>query len=77
MKRAPGAQVRSSTGGRVGTMSGTTCLVTGATSGIGRETALRLAVLGATVIITGRDAARGAAVAAEITAVCRLPRSRS
>jgi retinol dehydrogenase-12 len=48
-------------------MSGTTCLVTGATSGIGRETALRLAELGATVIITGRDAARGAAVAAEIS----------
>jgi NAD(P)-dependent dehydrogenase (short-subunit alcohol dehydrogenase family) len=48
-------------------MSGTTCLVTGATSGIGRETALRLAMLGATVIIVGRDAARAAAVAAEIT----------
>lgn len=48
-------------------MSGTTCLVTGATSGIGRETALRLAELGATLIITGRDAARGAAVAAEVT----------
>jgi len=51
----------------VGSMSGMTCLVTGATSGIGRETALRLAELGATVIITGRDAARGAAVAAEVT----------
>jgi NAD(P)-dependent dehydrogenase (short-subunit alcohol dehydrogenase family) len=70
----PVAQVRSSTGGRVETMSGMTCLVTGATSGIGRETALQLAMLGATVIITGRDAARGAAAAAEITR--RAPRAR-
>ena len=47
-------------------MSGQTCLVTGATSGIGKETALRLATLGATVIIVARDAARGEAAAAEI-----------
>jgi NAD(P)-dependent dehydrogenase (short-subunit alcohol dehydrogenase family) len=52
-------------------MSGTTCLVTGATSGIGKETALRLAMLGATVIIVARDASRGAAAEAEITG--RLP----
>jgi retinol dehydrogenase 12 len=50
----------------MGTMSGKTCLVTGATSGIGEETALRLATLGATVIIVARDAARGAAAAEEI-----------
>jgi retinol dehydrogenase-12 len=48
------------------TMSGKTCLVTGATSGIGQETAAALASLGATVIIVARDAARGAAAAAEI-----------
>ncbi|MGH7057296.1 MAG: SDR family NAD(P)-dependent oxidoreductase, partial [Acetobacteraceae bacterium] len=39
-------------------MTGKLCLVTGATSGIGRETALRLARLGARVVITGRDAGR-------------------
>jgi NAD(P)-dependent dehydrogenase (short-subunit alcohol dehydrogenase family) len=50
----------------VRTMSGKTCLVTGATSGIGMETALRLAMLGATVIIVARDTARGAAAGEEI-----------
>jgi retinol dehydrogenase 12 len=52
-------------------MSGLTCLVTGATSGIGKETALRLAMLGATVIIVARDTARGEAAGAEISA--RVP----
>jgi NAD(P)-dependent dehydrogenase (short-subunit alcohol dehydrogenase family) len=47
-------------------MSGRTCLVTGATSGIGKETAVRLAMLGATVIISARDAARGGAAVEEI-----------
>lgn len=36
-------------------------LVTGGTGGIGQQTALGLARLGAHVIVTGRDAARGAA----------------
>jgi short-subunit dehydrogenase len=53
-------------GGCVGTMSGKTCLVTGATSGIGQETALRLAMLGASVIVVARDAARGEAAGDEI-----------
>jgi len=40
-------------------LSGTTALVTGGTSGIGRETAIALAGLGAHVVLSGRDAARG------------------
>ena len=48
------------------TMDGKVCLVTGATNGIGKETALALAKMGATVIITARDAAKGAATLEEI-----------
>ncbi len=39
-------------------MKGTTCLVTGATNGIGLATAQALAHLGARVIVLGRDTAR-------------------
>jgi len=47
-------------------MQGRVCLVTGATSGIGRETALGLADRGAAVVIVARDAARGRATVADI-----------
>ena len=50
----------------MGPMSGKTCLITGASSGIGKETALRLARLDATVVVVARDAARGAAAGEEI-----------
>jgi NAD(P)-dependent dehydrogenase (short-subunit alcohol dehydrogenase family) len=47
-------------------MNGKTCLVTGATHGIGLVTARALAAAGATVLVHGRDAELGAAVAADI-----------
>ncbi len=47
-------------------MNGKTCLVTGATHGIGLATARALAAAGATVLVHGRDAGLGAAVAADI-----------
>ncbi|WP_420126791.1 SDR family NAD(P)-dependent oxidoreductase [Longimicrobium sp.] len=40
-------------------LDGKVALVTGGTGGIGRETALGLAKLGATVVVVGRDRARG------------------
>lgn len=52
-------------GGRVEAVSGRTCLVTGATSGIGKETAAQLAALGAAVAIVARDAGRGTETVAE------------
>jgi retinol dehydrogenase 12 len=56
------------------TLSGKVCLVTGATGGIGRQTALRLATLGAMVITVARDPVRGAAAADEIRQ--RVPDAR-
>ena len=47
-------------------MRGRVCLVTGATSGIGRATAEGLAALGATVLVHGRDLARARRAAGEI-----------
>jgi NAD(P)-dependent dehydrogenase (short-subunit alcohol dehydrogenase family) len=49
-------------------LNGQTALVTGATSGIGKAIALRLALDGAEVIVTGRDSARGAATVEAIVA---------
>jgi len=48
-------------------LSGKTALVTGATSNIGRAIAARFAAEGAFVAVSGRDAARGAAVVDAIT----------
>jgi NAD(P)-dependent dehydrogenase (short-subunit alcohol dehydrogenase family) len=47
-------------------LTGSTALVTGGTSGIGRATAVRLAALGAHVVVSGRDQERGEAVVAAI-----------
>ncbi|CPR11326.1 short-chain dehydrogenase/reductase SDR [Mycobacterium bohemicum DSM 44277] len=48
------------------TLAGSIALVTGATSGIGREVALELAGRGAEVVVHGRSAERGADVVREI-----------
>jgi NAD(P)-dependent dehydrogenase (short-subunit alcohol dehydrogenase family) len=49
-------------------MTGKTALVTGSTSGLGSEVAMRLGAMGATVIVHGRNAERGGEVAAAINA---------
>lgn len=49
-----------------GNMQGKVCLITGATSGIGLESARALAAQGATVVLSGRDPGRGDAALAEV-----------
>jgi NAD(P)-dependent dehydrogenase (short-subunit alcohol dehydrogenase family) len=49
-------------------MQGKTCLITGASSGIGKATALGLATMGATLVLICRDRQRGEATVAEIAA---------
>ena len=43
-------------------MKGKTCIITGATDGIGLETAARLGALGARLVLVGRNRAKGQAV---------------
>ncbi len=47
-------------------MVGRTCLITGATSGIGKATTIGLAKLGATIVMVARNQAKGEAVLNEI-----------
>jgi NAD(P)-dependent dehydrogenase (short-subunit alcohol dehydrogenase family) len=49
-----------------GGMDEKVCLITGATSGIGKATAMGLANMGASVVMVGRDRGRGQAALAEI-----------
>jgi len=56
---------------------GKTVLVTGATSGIGRAVALKLAEAGAEVIVAGRDGRRGAETVAAIEALGNVTASQS
>src|SRR5215472_6915742 len=54
-------------------MKGKVCVVTGASSGIGKATATALARLGATVVLVGRDRGRTEAAAAGIGPVSGSP----
>lgn len=60
------ANIVGASGAALGRMSGKTVLVTGSTDGVGRQTAVDLAALGATVIVHGRDPGRGAAALATV-----------
>ena len=54
-------------------MTGKTCIVTGANSGLGFVTALQLAALGASVTMVARDAVRGQSARAEVIARTENP----
>src|SRR5688572_30779881 len=50
------------------TIAGKLCLITGATAGIGKETALALARMRARLVLVARNRERGAATVAEVKA---------
>jgi retinol dehydrogenase 12 len=54
-------------------MNGKVCVVTGATSGIGKAAATALAGMGAQVVLVGRDRGRAEAAAAGIGAIGAVP----
>jgi NAD(P)-dependent dehydrogenase (short-subunit alcohol dehydrogenase family) len=54
--------------GRAGRLDGEVAIVTGATSGLGREIARVFAIEGAKVVLSGRDPGRGATVADRVRA---------
>lgn len=54
-------------------MDGKVCVITGATSGIGKETARALAERGARVVMINRNAAKAETVAAEIARTAEVP----
>jgi NAD(P)-dependent dehydrogenase (short-subunit alcohol dehydrogenase family) len=55
-------------------VNGKTCLVTGATNGIGKMTAKALAAQGATVVLVGRNAAKTQEVVEEIRSATNNPK---
>jgi NADP-dependent 3-hydroxy acid dehydrogenase YdfG len=54
-------------------VQGKVCVVTGATSGIGKAAAIALAAMGAAVVLVGRDRGRTETTAAEIAEVSASP----
>jgi retinol dehydrogenase-12 len=54
-------------------MNGKVCVVTGATSGIGKAAAIALARMGSQVVLVGRDQGRAEATAAQIAAKSTVP----
>jgi NAD(P)-dependent dehydrogenase (short-subunit alcohol dehydrogenase family) len=64
--RAAGAQSADAASPQSANLRGKIALVTGSTDGLGREVAIRLAALGAQVIVHGRSRERGADVVRQI-----------